>query len=351
MICYHGGEIYDKNVRLDYSVSLNPLGCPESAGAAIAESVSACERYPDIRYAALRRKISVYENERYGDGTDRINEDMIVPGSGASELIMAVARAYAGAKVLLGLPAFAGYERAFESAGCVVEYFRTDDAFTERIRDDAPDLVVIGSPANPTGQIIKPEDAEGIVKACMDSDSFLLADEAFMGFVLSRKNATFVRFFGSGLHAVVIRSFTKLYSCPGLRAGYAVCSDSETADKISSHLPEWNISAPAEMAMIALCGEGDHADKSTAYVADERSRLVSKMTEMGMDVYPSDANYIFFRSREDLYERLLDKGILIRRCDDHKGIEGTGNYRIGIKTREEDDELLAALEESVCLKI
>ena len=51
------------------------------------------------------------------------------------------------------------------------------------------------------------------------------------------------------------------------------------------------------------------------------------------------ANFLFFRGRRDLKERMLEQGILIRSCADFRNL-GEGYFRIGIRTREENEELL-----------
>lgn len=393
----HGGEIYDKNIRLDFSVSLNPLGCPESVKKALGECCPELNLYPDINYNDLRRALALYENTRYHkssciskasqhteienanevrcmEALQESYEDTIIPLSGASEGITAVAGMFSGKKVLLRLPIFGGYERAFANAKCdiyysypntlilddaldkiadtssiekfsVDDYHRGNELLIKQIEEIKPDLMVIGSPSNPLGQLIDPGDLKSIVNACKEAGTTLLCDEAFMGFVQGRKEYSLIRFFLEYSRLIIIRSFTKLYSCPGLRLGYAVTSDPLLAESIREHLPEWNISLPAEKAMLALCEEGDFADKIAEYVAVERKRMLKEMSDMqksGESIFPfvSDANYIFFKSKEYIYEKLLENGILIRNCDNYRGINGKGFYRIGLKTREENDELL-----------
>ena len=79
--------------------------------------------------------------------------------------------------------------------------------------------------------------------------------------------------------------------------------------------------------------------------------MKEKLTELGFLVYPSQANYIFFRdpSRkkgESLYDRLLQQGVLIRSCGNYPGLDSS-YYRICVKTQEENDRFLAYLAEAV----
>ena len=49
----HGGDIYSRQIRLDFSVNGNPLGMPDAAVQAIHEAVQHVGEYPDITAAAL----------------------------------------------------------------------------------------------------------------------------------------------------------------------------------------------------------------------------------------------------------------------------------------------------------
>ena len=67
------------------------------------------------------------------------------------------------------------------------------------------------------------------------------------------------------------------------------------------------------------------------------------MTKLGLKVYPSEANYIFFYGSEDLFERCVAKGILIRDCSNYEGLT-EGHYRIAIRSEEENERLITWLE-------
>lgn len=97
----HGGNIYDKEVSLDFSVNINPLGMPDGVQEAILNDINGYETYPDIRYTELREAVA---------GKERVQADRILCGNGASELIMAVVRAVRPYKCAVAAPSFSGYE-------------------------------------------------------------------------------------------------------------------------------------------------------------------------------------------------------------------------------------------------
>ena len=81
----HGGNIFDKNIRLDFSVNINPFGMPESVKKAALEGVSLAYRYPDIEKRELRKALG---------RKLQISPGRIVTGNGAAELIYAIAAAF-----------------------------------------------------------------------------------------------------------------------------------------------------------------------------------------------------------------------------------------------------------------
>ena len=99
----HGGDIYRNQVRLDFSVNVNPLGMPESVRQALQEAVESCTEYPDIRQEALRAAVS---------DTLGVRTEDILLGNGASELFMAVVHALKPGKTVIPVPSFYGYEYA-----------------------------------------------------------------------------------------------------------------------------------------------------------------------------------------------------------------------------------------------
>ena len=94
----HGGDIYQNEIELDFSVNINPFGIPEKVKEAMQESLELCEHYPDIHHAKLIEKIGAYYH---------IPEEHILCGNGASELFMAIVHAIKPGKIVIPVPSFA----------------------------------------------------------------------------------------------------------------------------------------------------------------------------------------------------------------------------------------------------
>ena len=182
----HGGEIHDRKIDLDFSVNLNPCGCPEKVRDALLEAAGHIDEYPDIEQRAFRQKVAMAENKLAGG--DYLSEGNVCGGNGASELIMAVIRLVAPKKVLLPVPSFYGYLHGVKALGnaglceyrmCSDSDFALGEDFPDHICENT-DLVILGNPNNPTGRCIDEKLLDKIVQRCSCFGTSLVIDECFL---------------------------------------------------------------------------------------------------------------------------------------------------------------------------
>ena len=145
----HGGDIYQNEIELDFSVNINPFGIPEKVKEAMQESLELCEHYPDIHHAKLIEKIGAYYH---------IPEEHILCGNGASELFVAIVHATKPRKIVIPVPSFYGYEKAANVTEAEISYYEMKEkdgfclteAFLQELQEDV-DLVFLANPNNPVG--------------------------------------------------------------------------------------------------------------------------------------------------------------------------------------------------------
>ena len=175
----------------------------------------------------------------------------------------------------------------------------------------------------------------------------LLVDECFLALSGGDEDSLIHCIRSEALPTVVLRAFTKTFAIPGVRLGYAVCS-APMAERIQRELPEWNLSVFAQYAgraalEAAAGGTSGYLAASVEMIAREREFLSEELEKSRFRVFPSDANYILFQSRDrELHQKLLDKGILIRDCRDYHGLTA-GFYRTAVRTHRENTALLRCL--------
>ncbi len=338
----HGGDIYTNACRIDFSANLNPLGMPKRVEEAACEGVRLSAHYPDVRCRALREAIA---------GNEQLPVEWVLCGNGAAELIFALACAVKPRKALLTAPGFAEYEQALRCVDCSVTFypcressgFALQEDYLQYLTEDL-DLVFLCNPANPTGLLIDPGLLEQIADRCRERKILLVVDECFNGLLEHAEEVTLKGRLGAQPGLFLLRAFTKLYAMAGLRLGYGLCADVELMERLRGVLQPWNVSLPAQMAGVAALREREYVVRSRAFVAKEREFLRQSLEELGLKTYDSRVNFLFFRGPEELARRCGEEGILIRDCRNYRGLE-PGYYRIAVRAREENCELLRVLKD------
>ena len=329
----HGGNIYTHSVKLDFSANINPLGTPDGILRAVTATADQWAHYPDPSC----RVLSVALSEREGYPAEHI-----VCGSGADDLLFRIAYAFRPKTALIAEPCFGEYRRALEASGCQVlshrgqkpAFFALSEAIFSEI-EKKPDMLVLCTPNNPTGRLIAPALLDAIAKKCEDLGILLVLDICFLSLTAAYAQKL-------PRTAILVNAFTKSHAIPGLRIGYALCPDAETAQKIREQGQFWSVSTPAQAAGLAALQEDAYLENARTLIAEERQYLAKNLTAMGCTVCPSDANFLLFQSEPGLADRLLGQGILIRSCANFAGLDDTW-YRIAVRTRPENETLLQAM--------
>lgn len=344
----HGGDLVGFVRRygttpLDFSVNTNPFGLsPKAKQALTGVAGRACE-YPDPLYRNLRAAIAEHEG---------VPVEWVACGNGAADLIWRVVLALRPKKALVTAPTFSEYETALNFVGCHVEHhfltgengFRVGEELLDQITQETG-LLFLCNPNNPTGLTVEPELLARILERCRTCGTLLVADECFLGFLPDGESRSLKPRLSDCSGLLILKAFTKLYGMAGLRLGYCLCSDPALLTRLGNAGQCWPVSVAAEEAGIAALQDHTYVEKTLAYLPAERERVHRAMERLGLRVYPGEANYLFFHTDiPNCHERLAEQGILVRNCSNYVGL-GDGYYRAAILLAEENDRLLAALEQ------
>ncbi|MDD3367880.1 MAG: histidinol-phosphate transaminase [Lachnospiraceae bacterium] len=352
----HGGDIYRNRISYDFSVNINPLGMPDGVKKALHRAVKSSTQYPDIQSEQLINVLAAYLN---------CDPSWILCGNGASELFTAIMHARISKRIadrsvidrsvvdtkwiLDPMPSFAGYLSAAQSIGAqVIPYFLSSDHDFELEQDICNvltkdvDMLFLANPNNPTGKLINPTVLEYILKHCLEKNILVVLDECFIELAGAEKQSMKSQL-EKYPNLIIVRAFTKTFGIPGVRLGYLLCSEPSVRKAIKEQLPEWNLSVFAQTAGVAACREETFLRESISMIQKEREYLKMQLERLDMKVFPSDANFLLFQSGLSLYDLLLKEQILIRDCSDFMGLE-KGYYRVAVKTRIENEQLIRCLE-------
>ena len=274
----HGGDIYRNQVRLDFSVNVNPLGMPESVRQALQEAVESCTEYPDIRQEALRAAVS---------DTLGVRTEDILLGNGASELFMAVVHALKPVKTVIPVPSFYGYEYAAKACEGSISYyvlkeknnFSLDEGIL-KVLDEDVDMLFLANPNNPVGGLVSKELMFRLLEHCQKRGIYVVMDECFLDFC--GQATSFLPRYVEFPNVIWIRAFTKIFAIPGVRLGFLVNSDKALLEKIAGQLPEWNLSTFAQKAGLACSAEKEYIKQTRCYVEQEGQFLSEGLKKAGL---------------------------------------------------------------------
>lgn len=323
----------------DFSASINPLGPPRSALAAIQSHLAELRHYPDPSYGELRRAWASF----YG-----VSPDRLLPGNGVSELLTWVARDLANLDSTVILrPAFADYDRALAAFGGHRENLSifAEDLSTEigQVTNPQNKGLLLNNPHNPTGKLIRKED----ILDYLDRFNLVVIDEAFMDFLPPDQDQSCLDLIETYPNLIVLRSLTKFYSLPGLRLG-CVMAHPDRIQKWQTWRDPWSVNCLAVAAGIAIVQDREFQQRTWAWLEPNRSDLSTRISHMtGFVTLPSSANFLLVKTviaGSQLQQYLLKKHkILIRDCLSFPEL-GEQYIRLAVLTKSDHNVLLDSLE-------
>ena len=337
----HGGDAHRYPGALDFSASLNPLGMPASVIQALRDNVDHFSRYPDPACRQLTEAIARAEE---------VDASQVVCCAGATDAIARICQVLRPRRALLLSPCYSGYEQALEQLSCEVVYhdlsqgdgFLVDERLLEAL-DEKIDLVFLANPNNPTGRCVDRSLINELLSRAKDTDSWVVLDECFIELANPCKRSN--ELIGQAERLIIVKALTKSHSLAGLRLGYALASDTDLIQQLIRVGQPWAVSGPAQLAGVtSLTDTTDYLERARALIASERARLSASFETLGLRVVPSDTNYLLFSGPTGLFEPLAGRGVLVRRCDNFRGL-GPQWYRVAVRMPEENDALLTALGE------
>lgn len=327
----HHGDAETGPGLIDLAVNVYPGARPAWLDRALHAAIDAAATYPNP--AAAREALAV----RHG-----LEPARVLPTAGAAEAFTLLAQLPWRRPVVVQ-PQFTEPQAALERAGHRVAsaFCRAERGFVlepDAVPEDA-DLVVVGNPTNPTG-VLHP--AATIVGLCRPG-RVVVVDEAFMDAVPGESESLVAERL-DGL--LMVRSLTKQWSIPGVRAGY-VTGDPAVVDRLRALQPPWSVSGPAIAAILA-CSTAEAAAESEARaraMVAWRQRLEAGLAARGVEFVPSAAPFVLARVGSGVRARLRSLGIAVRRADTFPGLDDSW-VRIAVRPPAVTDRLLDALDRS-----
>ncbi len=337
-----GGKI------IDFSANINPLGMPSGAGKALIKNLAGIVHYPDPECKHLKEGLASFHHTGYNN---------LLVGNGSIELIHLIPRALKAKRILIVTPTFSEYEFAVKSSGAGAVFVKATER--ENFKINIPkimnfvpgvDLVFLCNPNNPTGSYLLPDEIAVLSQACVKNKTILILDEAFMDFMESGDKITMAPEASKNESLLILRSLTKFFALPGLRLGYLI-GHKDLVGRIAPFQYPWNVNSLAQAAGEAVIRDSGYIKKSKEYIFKERRSLATGLKKLeGLKVYTPSANFIFcklenanMQRAKELSERLIEQGIIIRRCHNFRGLNDRF-FRVAVRKRDENAKLVSAMK-------
>lgn len=324
----------------------NPYSLPPELRDEIAQLVADApiNRYPDASAASL--KASLRQALAIPDGMD------IMLGNGSDEIIQIIALAFArpGAVLMSVEPAFVMFRMTAVFAGMKyagvplnADFSLDMDAMFAAIARHQPAVIFIAYPNNPTGNLF---DSEAISRIIEAAPGVVVVDEAYHVFA----DASFMGKLAQYPNLLLMRTLSKL-GLAGLRLGLLAGRPEWLIQLEKLRLP-YNIGVVTQLIAEKVLQHHDVLMQQAAAIKAERAIMGERLEALnGIEVFPTDANFILFRvAREDdgneanrVFLGLKERGILIKNLDGYHPLL-KNCLRVTVGKPDENTKFLMALQ-------
>jgi histidinol-phosphate aminotransferase len=267
----------------------NAYGASEKAIAAIRESASQANRYPEPTGALQEALASQHV----------VDAEQIVVGCGSSEVLRMVANAFLsqGKKLILASPTFELIRRYAQARKATVvevplrkDYSHDLNAILEVARKGSG-LVYICNPNNPTGTLTGRKEIESFLDN-LPPTFHAVMDEAYHHY--AGGSGAYTSFIGrpaDNPRVIVVRTFSKAYGLAGVRVGYAVAL-AETAKKVGADGLPFGLNRTGVMAAAAALGDPQYIAECARKNADDRQEFFNQVNARMLRALDSHTNFV-----------------------------------------------------------
>jgi histidinol-phosphate aminotransferase len=299
-------EELERELGLSGSIKLasneSPLGPSPKAVAALRKAIGGIHRYPDGASFELRRKLA-----------DRlaVEEEQLVFGAGADEILELLAKVLLGPgdECVFAWPSFAMYPIVVKGMPLDREFVHDLPAMagvlTERTK-----LLIVCNPNNPTGTSVGADAFDYFISQLPDG-LIVAVDEAYVDFARRPDFPDAMGWMRRRPGTIVLRTFSKIFGLAGLRIGYGV-ADAELVGYLQRARHPFNVNRLAEVAATAALDDRDYVERITRLNAAGVGYLTRELRALGIEVWPTDANFLLARAGAGIYEQLLRQGVIVR---------------------------------------
>ena len=313
---------------------------------------------PELR-AAIKEKLEKDNNISVDD-----EEIICTPGAGTAIDLLMRTVLNPGDEFIVQDPGYFNYIyiASFIGAKIVPVHVKEENSFSlnpDDLKDKITEktkLLILNSPANPTGSIIPRKYQEEIADIAMEKNLFVLTDEIYEKLIYDESHFSVMSIPEMKERSIVINGFSKAYAMTGWRIGYAAgCK--EVIDKMGIIQVYSGICAPGvsqKAAVAALRGDQTCVEDMRKEYDKRRRYLIPRLSNMGIPTpTPKGAYYAFpniseYGKSEDIWKLFLDTAGVSVTPGTAFGVYGEGYVRMSYANSLENiEKALDKIEEVI----
>ena len=355
---FHGGNVWEfsetygvpVDEMIDFSISTNPLGAPETALESIRGHLNLVKHYPDPDpewlLEALAKSAGVKPNN-------------VILGNGSTELIYLFNEVFLedGYEAVIPVPSFSEYKAAIEKFGGNMTFLRCDSSknFQLNVKElentisKKTRVIFLCNPNSPTGVLYDKADILRVIRFAAERNVLVFLDEDYIDFVDDAKRYSMAEYVNEYNNLFVLRSLTKFFGLAGLRIGYGIGAP-ELVNALNNVKMPWSINSLAMFATEAAINDVDFIKKSRLLVSHSRKEMRELFKSIPwLKVHPSETNFLLVKiirgdlTSTQIKEALAKKGLLIRDCKDFDGLDNRF-FRVTVRRPEENKKLIERIK-------
>ncbi len=244
---------------------------------------------PSAGVPELRQAIADYIAETRGIEVNP-NQVVVVPGGKPIIFFIILALCQAGDEVVYPNPSYPIYESMinFVGAKAVPARLLMEKDFSFEIDDfrrlltDRTKLIIINSPANPTGGVMSKEDLAAVAEIAQERDIMVLSDEIYSRILYEGEFASIASVPGMAGRTIILDGFSKTYAMTGWRLGYGVMPEELAAAtaKLMNNSVSCNAAFTMQAGIEALRGPQDDPAKMVAAFKERRDVIVDGLNAL-----------------------------------------------------------------------
>lgn len=197
-------------------------------------------------------------------------------------------------------------------------------------------VLILNSPSNPTGSVMKEDDVKAITEIAMDNDITIISDEVYEHFIYEGEHVSPAQFSDN---VITVNAVSKTYAMPGWRIGCAAAKKDiiEQMLKVHQYIQACACSISQKAALAAIEGPQECVGEMRESFRARRDFLLDGLREIGIKcVKPGGAFYAFPEVEdENAALKLLEKGVIVVPGTAF-GEHGKGHIRISYATSAEN---------------